>query len=140
MTNTSDSLKEHNLRLTGCRADVLEVLQQAGRALSQGELEGRVSDHYDRVTVYRTIKTFLDKGLIHKVLDDGGTRYALCRDACGHKHHHDHVHFKCSSCGETNCLESVVIPKFKLPSGYKMKEMNLLVEGTCAKCEGKLKP
>ncbi len=134
MNATQNTLKQFNLRLTGCREVVLEAFQQSKKALSQGELEILFNDNFDRVTIYRTLKTFLDSGLIHKVLDEGGIRYAVCKEACVHKHHHDHVHFKCIQCGETSCLDSVLIPNFKLPEGFKLQELNLLAAGVCPKC------
>ena len=92
---------------------------------------------FDRVTVYRTLKSFLERGVIHKVLDDGGAlKYALCNEHCQEEaHHHDHVHFKCTQCGETNCLEEVEVPGVKLPKGYISEEVNLLIRGTCQKCQ-----
>lgn len=137
-TATRQTLKLFSLRQTDCREDVLDILLNHDFALSHGDIEGQLSDKFDRVTVYRTLKTFLDKGLIHKVLDDEGTtKYALCRDNChteDHKHHHDHVHFKCNICGHTTCLDHVLIPALNLPSGYQRIETSLLVQGVCAVC------
>lgn len=130
-----DTLKDHNLRTTSCREDILETFLSREAALSHGDLESTHGNRFDRVTIYRTLKTFLEKGIIHKVLDDEGTRYALCRERCSeHNHHHDHVHFKCYECGQTNCLENLHIPEVHLPKGYHVQEMNLLIQGLCAAC------
>ncbi len=128
-------LKDFKLRSTPTRQDVLRIFLTRDHALSHSDIEREVSDAYDRVTVYRTLKTFLDKGLIHKVLDDEGSlKYALCREACTtSRHHHDHVHFKCNKCGQTSCLE-VQIPTVKLPKGYTTKTINLLIQGICDQC------
>jgi Fur family transcriptional regulator, ferric uptake regulator len=137
MNPSKDTLKEYELRHTGCRSDILQSFQSFDFALSHGDLEERFGERFDRVTIYRTLKTFVEKGIIHKVLDDeGGTKYALCRTTeCSHdNHHHDHVHFKCLQCGNTTCIESVHIPVFSLPEGYKRTEINMLVQGTCPTC------
>ena len=137
MTPSKYTLKEYDLRHTGCRSDVLQSFQDFNFALSHSDLEERFGERFDRVTIYRTLKTFVEKGIIHKVLDDeGGTKYALCRNSeCSHNnHHHDHVHFKCLQCGNTTCIESVHIPVFNLPEGYKRTEVNMLVQGTCPTC------
>lgn len=133
---TKDTLKNHDLRLTGSREDILQAFLEEENALSHSDLEGKFGERFDRVTIYRTLKTFLDKGLLHKVLDDvGGTKYALCREDCSQKkHHHDHIHFKCCKCGNTTCIESVHIPEFSLPDGYKRQEINILVQGICPNC------
>lgn len=132
-------LKEHSLRHTSCREDILDVFIQKEYALSHADIEEKMSENFDRVTVYRTLKTFLDKGIIHKVLDDEGTtKYALCKEKCSHtQHHHEHVHFKCVQCGQTNCLDNTQIPILHLPEGYNAIEINLLVQGICQECNHK---
>ncbi|MFD1002562.1 Fur family transcriptional regulator [Ohtaekwangia kribbensis] len=128
-------LKTFRLRSTPSRQEILHLFLNKDYALSHGDIEKEINNELDRVTVYRTLKTFLDKGLIHKVLDDEGSlKYALCNDACSKTgHHHDHVHFKCTSCGQTNCLE-VEVPVVKLPKGYRASEVNLLIQGICERC------
>lgn len=130
-------LRENKLRTTQSREDILRLFTKYPHALSYSDIEKEIASVYDRVTVYRTLKTFLDKGMIHKVLDDGGSlKYALCSDRChDNKHKHDHVHFKCTECGQTSCLDEVDVPRLKLPKGYQAKEINLLVQGTCEKCQ-----
>jgi Fur family ferric uptake transcriptional regulator len=129
-------LKERRLRRTSSRSAILGLFLRSARALSYGDLEKNLSATYDRVTVYRTLKTFLDKGVIHKVLDDAGTlKYALCNEDCTLAvHHHDHVHFKCIKCGQTSCLEGVAIPLIQLPEGFVPGEMSLLIQGECNRC------
>ena len=136
MASLTDLLKDHNLRSTSSRSEILRLFEKSSHALSYSDIEKEVSPSFDRVTVYRTLRTFLDKGVIHKVLDDGGAlKYALCNEHCHvAEHHHDHVHFKCTICGETQCLDDVEIPSTKLPKGYRVKEMNLLIQGTCPRC------
>lgn len=128
-------LKTFRLRSTPNRQEILHLFLEKNYALSHNDIEKAVQNSLDRVTVYRTLKTFLDKGLIHKVLDDEGTlKYALCNDTCTTaEHHHDHVHFKCTKCGQTNCL-NVEVPPIKLPKGYKPNEFNLLIQGVCQQC------
>ena len=136
MTAASDRLlRNFQMRATPVRHEILQLFLQKDYALSHHDIETEVSKSLDRVTVYRTLKTFLDKGLIHKVLDDEGSlKYALCNDACSSaEHHHDHVHFKCTRCGQTNCLD-VDLPGVKLPRGYQADAINVLIQGTCERC------
>lgn len=129
-------LKDHNIRKTGSRLDILRQFTEKGHALSQPDLEKALEDQCDRVTIYRTLTLYQEKGLIHTVLDDSGAmKYALCKGACSdHTHHHDHVHFKCTDCGRTTCIEDALIPRIDLPNGYKIREQNLLMTGTCDQC------
>jgi len=130
-----DILRKHALRLTNCRKQVIEVLLRHNYAIGQPNLEKSLQQ-FDRVTIYRTLNTFLEKGIIHKVLDDGGaTKYALCSTDCDvHKHEHEHVHFKCLKCAHIHCIDAVKIPTLQLPPKYVYVEATLLVRGICDNC------
>src|SRR5690606_33927817 len=120
------------LRTTEHRQQVLDILIEADHALTSSDIEERFVD-IDRITLYRTLKSFEEKGIIHKVIDvNNVTKFALCIDECTEEHHHDHhVHFHCDDCGNTFCLEDVVVPKISLPSGYKVKNRSMLINGKC---------
>lgn len=134
MNGSSQILKDFKLRSTPSRVAILVAFLKRDCALSHGDVEREVPPSFDRVTVYRTLKTFHDRGLIHKVLDEGSLKYALCKEACTTaNHHHNHVHFKCTKCGQTTCL-NVEIPSIKLPKGYRSNEVNLLIQGICENC------
>lgn len=134
MSSPYTILQSHKLRITDCRLEIIQEFLDKNIALSHSDLEDKLKQQFDRVTIYRTLKTFLEKDLIHKVLDDSGaTKYALCAQG-DTEHDHEHVHFKCEVCGETTCLEDVSLPQVKLPKGFEKKEMNLLVQGICDKC------
>jgi Fur family transcriptional regulator, ferric uptake regulator len=135
MNSTESILRNFKLRTTPSRESILQLFLKRHYALSHSDIESETQVEFDRVTVYRTLKTFLDKGIIHKVLDDaGGLKYALCSEACSEtNHHHNHVHFKCMVCGQTKCL-STEIPTIKLPKGFQVQETNVLIHGVCGKC------
>lgn len=136
MSMTEGILKDFDLRKTKSREDILELFIDNEFALSQTDIENQLRHSLDRVTVYRTIKTFLEKGLIHKVLsDEGSPKYALCSEECDDTaHHHEHVHFKCEQCGQTTCIDNIDVPKVSLPNGYQYHESNLLISGVCPEC------
>ena len=136
MSSTQSILKAHHLRITDCRLAIIREFLDKNIALSHSDLEDTLNKEFDRVTIYRTLKTFLEKDLIHKVLDDSGaTKYAFCTHGEeAHAHNHEHVHFKCEKCEETICLEDISLPAIPLPKGFVKKEMNLLVQGICEKC------
>lgn len=135
MVTPRSILKSHNLRITDCRLDIIQEFLDRQVALAHSDLEEKLQNQFDRVTIYRTLNTFLEQDIIHKVLDDSGaTKYALCSFQDNHEHDHEHVHFKCEICGETTCLDEVNLPAIKLPKGYKKRDMSLLVLGICPKC------
>ena len=137
MKQVSQILKNHHLRVTESRNAILGIFFREGVALSESEIEHSLIHGCDRATIYRTLSTFLDKGILHKVLDDSGAmKYALCSPGCheGETHKHDHVHFKCNECGTTSCIEQVKIPQLELPKGYNISEINILLQGICPAC------
>ena len=129
-------LKQNGLRKTQIREAILDVFLTQKTALSHSEVEQLFLGKFDRVTVYRTLKTFDEKGLIHRVIDDGAVvKYAVCEDTCDeHQHHYNHVHFKCEKCKKTVCIHDSHITNVALPQGFVGKEYQLLVMGVCDKC------
>ncbi len=128
------SLKNHNLRITDCRMDVLELFQNANHALSFKDLEESLTS-YDRVTLYRTIYSFEEKGLLHSIPNDTGVMvYGLCQGHCtSQAHNDDHVHFKCQKCGSIECLPAYHVPKINIP-GYDIHHSDLIINGICTSC------
>lgn len=134
--NTEQKLTAKNINPTAMRLLVLDSLLQQHSAVSLSDIEKSLHPA-DRVTIYRTLKTFSEKGLIH-VIDDGtgSPKYALCTDDCDTDQHHDlHVHFYCVNCKETFCLPNSKIPEVALPADFTSAEMNLVVKGVCSNCK-----
>lgn len=129
-------LKGHGLSVTGVRRRILEVFLRSEEGLSHSDVESNAGDQLDRVTVYRTLQSFLEKGIVHAIPSaDSSARYALCRDDCKEGHHHDdHVHFICGVCGKATCLNDVQVPSFKLPRGYSISQVSVVVNGICPSC------
>ncbi|HEY4061873.1 MAG TPA: transcriptional repressor [Puia sp.] len=135
---TDELLKKNQLSVTAGRRQILEFFLRQEGALSHNDIEKKADGKFDRVTVYRTLQAFLEKGLIHSIpTADNSIRYALCKDDCSGGHHHDdHVHFICNTCGSTVCLEDVTIPAIKLPGGFVKQQVDMLVSGICKSCNG----
>jgi len=129
-------LKRNQLSVTSGRRKILELFLLHEGALSHSDIEKKAGEKFDRVTVYRTLQAFLEKGLIHSIpTADNSIRYALCKDDCTDGHHRDdHVHFICNACGNTVCLEEVTIPSIKLPRGFSADQVEMLVSGICKSC------
>ncbi|MGF1924535.1 MAG: Fur family transcriptional regulator [Bacteroidia bacterium] len=125
-------LKEKNIVPTAMRLVVFDFLLQQTAALSLTDLELGIG-RTDRVTVYRTIRTFEEHGLVHRIDDGSGvTKFALCQQNCTIDGHRDlHVHFYCIKCKETHCLPKTHIPEVKLPLNYIAQETQLIVRGIC---------
>ena len=131
-----DILKRNSLSVTGSREKILSLFLSQQGALAHGDIEKKAGEKFDRVTVYRTLQTFVEKGIIHTITTaDNSIRYALCKDNCEEGHHHDHhVHFVCTICKNKYCLDDIVTPDIKLPKGYSSSHIEVVAEGICGKC------
>jgi Fur family ferric uptake transcriptional regulator len=136
MESATKVLQDHGLRKTSIRIKVIDLLSSAGHAVSQPDLEQQLESEADRVTIYRTLKSLEEKGVVHKVLDMAGlSKYALCKDECtDHQHNDEHLHFHCQVCGNIFCLNIPGLPEYNLPKGYAVKQMHLSAEGVCKAC------
>ena len=81
--DAEEILKHSQLSVTESRKKILHLFQASPGALAHADIENHTSDQYDRVTIYRTLQTFLEKGIIHAIpTADNSVRYALCKDDC----------------------------------------------------------
>src|SRR5678816_1548724 len=118
----NEILRCKHLSVTDSRKKILSLFLNTSDALAHGDIERKAGEKFDRVTVYRTLQTFVEKGIIHTIpTTDNSVRYALCKDNCSEGHHHDnHVHFICMQCGTTLCFEDVVVPEIKISYGFSI--------------------
>ena len=127
-------LEEHGVKATPNRLLVARALASAGRPLSLMELEAQL-ETIDKSAIFRTLGAFKDAHLVHVLEDSGeGVRYELC-----HSHHDDHdddihVHFYCTRCHRTYCLEDTPVPPVQVPEGYEVESVSYLLKGVCPEC------
>lgn len=123
----------HGVKLTANRLLIARALQEAGRPLSMTELETRL-ETIDKSNVFRTLTAFREAHLVHALEDAGdGVRYELCHS---HSNEDDdvHVHFYCTRCHRTYCLEDTPVPPVEVPEGYEAESVSYLVKGICPEC------
>ncbi len=130
-------LKTNQLSITDSRKKILGLFLNSYGALAHADIEKNAGEKFDRVTIYRTLQVFVDKGIIHTIpTPDNSIKYALCKDDCVEGHHHDHhVHFQCKQCGNTYCLDDVTTPEVKLPKGYAADQIEVVISGICKNCK-----
>jgi len=128
-------LLKRKIKPTAMRLLVLEFISTHRNAISLKDLEAGL-ESTDRVTLFRTLKTFEEHKIIHSIDDGSGSvKYALCPEACECDYPQDiHVHFFCKICNETLCMPKVKIPPVGLPSNFSPEEANVVIKGVCDKC------
>ncbi|MEN0046600.1 MAG: transcriptional repressor [Bacteroidota bacterium] len=124
------------MRKTIVRIKVLREFLESDKAHSLGTLKDRFKA-IDRITLYRTLLAFEERGIIHQAIDGSGTtKYAICLDSCSeHQYYDQHAHFHCTTCGKTLCLKEVEVPKIKNPTNYQIEQSHLVLIGLCEECQ-----
>jgi Fur family ferric uptake transcriptional regulator len=127
-------LKSRKLKKTTARVELLSAMMHYGSAMPFAKMQQKLGAT-DRITLYRTLKTLVDKGVIHKAsFDQDETYYALCASTCAHEaHQHDHIHFKCLKCASVSCIYLDESPQFSV-KGLHIQSININAEGVCSAC------
>jgi Fur family ferric uptake transcriptional regulator len=129
-------LEQKAVRITAMRQLLLEFFVEENKAFGLGELE-KAFPKSDRITMYRTLKTFEENGILHSIKGEGDeAKYALCNEHCSPVHHIDqHPHFQCQKCKQVTCIDSLLIPAMELPNEYIQEEVSMMIKGICPDCQ-----
>lgn len=127
-------LQKKGVLPTTARTALLAIFLERQEALSFQQIRSRMSGAYNRVTIYRALDLFQEKGIIHILPSTSPvTRYGLLENNKD-PYYQQHLHFLCDICGRTICLGNIPIPQFKLPEGFKEKETEVVITGECNSC------
>jgi len=132
--NLEERLSRRDINPTSMRILVLQYLMEQNKAVSLQSIE-KAFDRADKSTLYRTLRTFEKKKLVHTI-DDGSKqlKYALCLESCECETNDLHYHFHCTDCQNTFCLTNQNIPSIELPKNFKMLQANMVIKGICDIC------
>ena len=86
--NIEQKLLKKNTNPTSMRILVYDFLEEQQIAMSLSEIESHFYKA-DRITIYRTLKTFEEKGIVHSIRDNNTSKYILCDHGCDEKTHKD---------------------------------------------------
>ena len=82
MKTIEEFLESKNIRVTAMRLLIYKFLAEKQVAVTLSDIENAF-EKADRTTLYRTIKTFEEKEIVHQIDDGTGiTKYALCEKGC----------------------------------------------------------
>jgi Fur family ferric uptake transcriptional regulator len=127
-------LKNAKLYCTEARVAILHVLLQAGRPLRQDQVAGQLTLlALNKVTVYRTLESLVEVGLVHRAFTYKRAWYFELADHC--TEHQCHPHFTCTRCGVTHCLTDVSLPMARISQkGFVISRQQVRLEGLCPAC------
>ena len=126
-------LKENELKITQNRLDVLSVFLCSKKAFSLLDLERLFCGKHDRSSIFRSLQTYTERGILEKFCNASGTAVYtlnLHKPDCDGK-----SHFKCKDCETVVSLPSLPAEYLQALGKHKIETMNVLLEGTCEKCQ-----
>ena len=126
-------MQAQGLRPTPNRLAVYAALAEAREALSPPALLQRLRTGraMDKVTLYRTLDSLLEKALVTRhQAGDGSVRYCAATPC-----HPEHHHFYCTRCQRLLCLDPQPMPLHPaLPPGADLAHIHIRLDGTCPQC------
>ena len=123
-------------RSTQAKTEILKLITESDHALSHADIQLKLGNLCNRVTIYRVLERLEEEGSVHRIVNvDGVVNFAKCR-GCSEIHHHYHLHFNCEKCKSVTCIENVV-PEIRLPENFIINQYNFLVSGICEDCSKK---
>ena len=129
-------LQKAGISRTSQRLAVLNILFKATIPLSvnaiRRELETKAS--VDKVTIYRILHLFRQRGIIREITSTGGASYFEMATS----ENPLHPHFSCKNCGTFTCLAPLSFtqaPELILPKDdYSIDHIEINISGLCACC------
>jgi len=127
----TDQLKSKGIRASFHRLKVLEYINQHGGHPTVEEIFcalAPVIPSLSKVTIYNTLHTFVEAGLIRALqIDEGQMRYDLTLD--------DHGHFLCIACGTIYNFPVKIEPvSWEGLNQFKITHKNVYFKGLCPNC------
>lgn len=126
-------LQNSHLRATPARLAILAALIGSRNPLTESEIRSRVPT-MDRVTFYRNIRSLLQADILKGIVAESTTvRYILGKESEIESIKDDCVHFFCTTCHSFYDLEEKP-RQYAVPAGFRKKECDVIIKGTCNRC------
>jgi Fur family ferric uptake transcriptional regulator len=124
-------LREHRLTITAARLIMLEIFLNSNEPLTYQDFLHHQSTSFDRITIFRTLKSFTAKKIIHRIpATDGMSRYLYQETPVL-----IHSNFICDICKKIIPIEISELPKLKLPKGVQQQNIEIIIGGLCQSCK-----
>lgn len=127
-------LRDKGLKSTPLRLAILHFLNEQSAPLTAEEISKGLSEiDFDRATLFRSLKTFSEAGILNMVdLGEGFHRY---EKNCELHHHHHHI--ICTSCKKIEIVPFCIPEQFKKflqGKGYRNVTHRMDFSGLCKSC------
>ncbi len=130
-------LRSRGLRVTRKKTAILHEVIRSDHPLNAAEIYERVSASLtvDLATVYRTLGSLLNHGLIREISDNSDTLFYEI--AC--VHNPVHPHFKCLRCRKLTCLDALsgesAADVTRYAGDCDIMDISITLSGICRECK-----
>ncbi len=121
-------LQKKKLRLSNPRIELLSFFIHHPNGHDHAAIQDALS--FNRVTIYRTLNTFIEHGILTKINALSGKSYYIF-------HHHQntrHPHLKCKKCNAIFCLPKLPESYLEKLKSFQIEELHVMLEGVCENC------
>jgi Fur family ferric uptake transcriptional regulator/Fur family zinc uptake transcriptional regulator len=129
-------LRRTGIKVTPIRLEVLGYLLNTGQPVSHADVQSALP-LLDRVTIYRTLASFVESGIAHQVQGRDGMWHFCAHDPDSSGCPGNHPHFLCTSCGKMICLLDQRMPRVSVTEGNVVEGKQFVAYGLCQECAAK---
>lgn len=126
-------LHKNGIRLTPARESVIRVMIRHQMPLTVAQIIGYAKHDADMATFYRTIRSFVDAGVIKELESNNIIRYELSELFLPHHHH-----LTCLNCGKIEDIADhnveSAIEKIAKSYGFRIESHVFELKGVCNDC------
>jgi Fe2+ or Zn2+ uptake regulation protein len=130
------TLQNAGLSKTSQRIAVLNILLKATKPLNVSTIRQSLENkaNIDKVTIYRILSLFRQRGIIREIASAGGANYFEMVTS----EKPLHPHFSCRNCGEFTCLEPLSFTRASelilSKDDYSIDQIEINISGLCNDC------
>lgn len=132
-----NKLREYQVHLTQNRIAVFKLLTESKTALSVCTIMKQSESLLDRISVYRALKYFSQKGIVEIVPNNkGNASYILAsiNKKIVKRKNNKSAYFVCSSCQQTEIILEPIVVNLDLLTNRRIRNYKLIIEGLCISC------
>jgi Fur family ferric uptake transcriptional regulator len=129
-------LQRADISKTPQRLAVLNILLKSTTPLNVSCVRELLTgkNRIDRVTVYRILSLFKQRGIIREITSTGGVNFIEMAT----QENPVHPHFSCRSCGMLSCLEPLTFSQshqlISAKEDYSVDHIDITISGICSGC------
>jgi Fur family ferric uptake transcriptional regulator len=125
-------LEQKGLKKTKVRIALLQHFMSIEYAQSYNDLQAVLVNEVDKSTLYRSLASFEQAGIIHSINDHSGlTKYAFGQPP---SQGNEHAHFVCERCEMVYCMGKLAPLELNVPMGFKTNKVQTILKGVCSDC------